>query len=118
MNETEQTLAALRKTVKETVRVNGIFLVARFRYEPSAKWVAATAKELGGSAKVNKFGKMTSVTRKGPYGTYQTFSKDWVVEFTVGIEADQYLTGRVNMRGYREMKRFWAERQAKMAKEG
>jgi len=110
MNETEKTLSELRKTVKESVRVNGIFLVARFRYEPSAKWVAETVKELGGTASVRKYGKMSRTTVQGPHGPYKTFTKDWVVEFTVGIEADQYLTGRVNMRGYREMLAFEAKK--------
>jgi hypothetical protein len=105
MNETEQSLAALRKTLKGKVREDGIFLVATFRYEPDAKWVARTARELGArNPLVYKIGKTE-------YRNYRA-SRTWYVRFTIGIEADQYLTGRVNMRGYREMLRFAAARRA------
>jgi len=110
MNETEQTLAELRKTIKTSVREDGIFLIARFRYEESAKWVAKTAKELGArDPRVIKVGKTE-------YRNYRA-SRTWQVRFTIGIEADQYLTGRINMRGYREMLAFEAERQAQRAQQ-
>ena len=102
-------LQELRRTIKPTVREDGIYLVARFRYETSAKWVAQTAKAMGGEAHICKIGKTE-------YRNYRA-SKTWQVRFTVGIEADQYLTGRINMRGYREMLAFEAERQAKRAQQ-
>lgn len=98
MNPAEQKLTELRKALRGKVREDGIYLVASFRYKHSAKGVAEAIRQLGGEAEVCKVGKTE-------YQDHQA-SRSWRVQFTVGLDEDQYLAGRVSMRAFREMQRF------------
>lgn len=91
-------LQALRDRLRGNVSEDGIYLVYRSRYQESARDVAQMVRDLNGFVElVQKTGKMTSTTHKGKYGPYNTFSKPWRVVFSVGIDEDLYLAGRINL---------------------
>lgn len=103
MTEGEQLAAAqlrqLRAAVRETVREDGIYLVAMFRGRPTAELWAERVRELGGQAFITKEGTMRKIVVDG----YETFSKTIKLTFTVGILADQYLAGRMGLKEAKAM---------------
>lgn len=92
----EETLKALRGTLRNKVREDGIYLVFNSRYEESVRRVAKMVEELGGDVvEVRKHGKTT----------YRdcTASKTWRIDFTVGIDEDLYLAGRIPLSRLKEL---------------
>lgn len=93
-------LQTIRKRIRNKVSEDGIYLVYRCRYEWAAREVAEMVRQARGQAHVTKVGKMTKVMKRTEHGSYETFSSPWKVEFTVGVDEDLYLAGRIDARKY------------------
>lgn len=97
-----ETLKTLRAKVRGKVRETGITLTATYRTRDTARHVLAMARELGDSTADLRVGS----ARRRSY-TCPTTGKRWTdgakwsditVELSIGIVADQYLAGRINLR--------------------
>lgn len=95
--DTHEILRAIRASIRASVSEDGIFLTARYRYHTAAQDLADLVRQLPNALviQVVKTGKVTMQN--------YTATKPSRVTFTVGIEADQYLAGRINFRQYRAM---------------
>lgn len=94
----EEILKTLRSTLRNKVREDGIYLVFNSRYEESVRRVAKMVEELGGDViEIQKHGK---TTYRG-----HSASKTWRIDFTVGIDEDLYLAGRIPLSRFKELQK-------------